>query len=98
MKDKRNNLLRAPIDSLKQLIVSCGWIYHTADAEGIVIPTGFMIIQVSKGAKGIRWSLSADDCDKSRNYHMLQQLVDSYPATRNLESGVPQYLAFIAAD
>ncbi len=94
---KRNNILRATVDDITALLKDGGFLARFTDGVsesgkcGLLIPSGFMTLVASSGARVLRWSLMADEADASRVRNGLRNLLDSFPEHRNAESGYADF-------
>jgi hypothetical protein len=97
MADKRTHILQCPYDSLVAAITSkSGFIYKmTVDNHLLVMPSGYMVIEVSQGARVLRWGMSGDERDTNRVKSMIQSQCDSFPEYNNASCALGQFNSWL---
>jgi hypothetical protein len=98
LKEKRAMLFSAPMDVLASHISGFGGFAIAHDnTQIVVVPTGFVIITISTGCIGLRWSMSSDDADTNRVKLGLDKLITSFPEMGNASTGHSQWLAWLSS-
>ena len=60
-------------------------------ASAIVIPSGFMMMVAGNKCTLLRWSLVADEADKSRARVAIKNMIESFPELRGEQTGWVQF-------
>ena len=96
LKEKRKHMFAAQYGELKEMVANGGWMCKVGENEAIVIPSGFLVVQIAlETTIGIRWGVSGDDEDCERVKFALNQLMDSFPELRNASAGNSPFLEFL---
>ena len=87
------------VDGLKNLIQTSGGfvalLTKDNDESCWVIPSGYVVISVSRGARFLRWGVSGDANDTSRVLLMAEQVLESFPEFKNASNPLGPFAEFL---
>ena len=94
---KRANINSMTIDELRNIIQVTGGFFCHLKAEDFVylIPSGYLLVTVSEGAKCLRWGVSGDGQDHERVKHMATATIESFPEFNNHSQPLGHFSAWL---
>jgi hypothetical protein len=96
LKELRKRIHMATIDSLKPMLEQGGFCIKQTAGEIVVLPTGFLIVQISLSQVWcLRWSLSSDSACTQRTCMFLDEFLASYPEASMPSTGYQQFSAYL---
>lgn len=95
LKDKRMWLMT---QSAQKLHEKLSWAACHDSTKALVVPTGHLIVACYGECRGMRFSISSDDADKSRVRRMLNLLFESHRELASASSGYAPFCQFLDED